>query len=562
MYTGILIRTISILGLPQPIIAAALSFCVGIWSLLFGLLNLGFLFDLLPLPLVLGFATGLGQILLVSQIPPILGLNGISPVFIQQMPQIIAQIGQSKISTVGIAAVSMIILAGFQFVGKKWGHRSEIIRILAIQRSLLVIILMTTVSFLVNKNRPQALWSVLGPISTKIPSPQSPNITLVQFIFIPSFLLWIAINMEHIVIAKCYGRLNGYSINQNQEIVSLGVINTINSLFGGIPVGGGDLARTTLNSASGARSPLGGLFTSLTVFIGMFAASGFLQWLPQATVASVILIALVDQMPSISYMKKYWKLSFADFVVFFMTFNVTMLSSPEIAFGVGLGTIVIYTLFRLMFSRPNALVSIDLENRYSDRPPVWWSKEDRIPAGTQVVTLETDVNFLNAERIKRHVINTVYTYQSGVSLTPQGNVERAWNNRRDKLIRSLRRGAGISSADTFTPRFQVLVLDLTSTSFVDATGMQALEDIKHELKAYGGPHAEIRFVGMNQRVRKRFDRACWELTSPNDDIETRADYEAGDVKDLTFEFLPHAIHYQPQGGGGLSYVSEYTASKR
>lgn len=562
MYTGILIRTISILGLPQPIIAAALSFCVGIWSLLFGLLNLGFLFDLLPLPLVLGFASGLGQILLVSQIPPILGLNGISPVFIQQMPQIIAQIGQSKISTVGIAAVSMIILAGFQFVGKKWGHRSEIIRILAIQRSLLVIILMTTVSFLANKNRPQALWSVLGPISTKIPSPQSPNITLVQFIFIPSFLLWIAINMEHIVIAKCYGRLNGYSINQNQEIVSLGVINTINSLFGGIPVGGGDLARTTLNSASGARSPLGGLFTSLTVFIGMFAASGFLQWLPQATVASVILIALVDQMPSISYMKKYWKLSFADFVVFFMTFNVTMLSSPEIAFGVGLGTIVIYTLFRLMFSRPNALVSIDLENRYSDRPPVWWSKEDRIPAGTQVVTLETDVNFLNAERIKRHVINTVYTYQSGVSLTPQGNVERAWNNRRDKLIRSLRRGAGISSADTFTPRFQVLVLDLTSTSFVDATGMQALEDIKHELKAYGGPHAEIRFVGMNQRVRKRFDRACWELTSPNDDIETRADYEAGDVKDLTFEFLPHAIHYQPQGGGGLSYVSEYTASKR
>jgi sodium-independent sulfate anion transporter 11 len=61
------------------------------------------------------------------------------------------------------------------------------------------------------------------------------------------------------------------------------------------------------------------------------------------------------------------------------------------------------------------------------------------------------------------------------------------------------------------------VLDLSATSFIDASGMQAFEDIKTEICLYGGPRVEMRFMGLNKGVQKRFKRAGWKLGPPYDD---------------------------------------------
>lgn len=556
LITGGFVRAIAPTGVPPALAAATLSFCVGLWSLLFGLLNFGFVFELLSLPIVLGYVSGLAQVLIIAQFPPMLGLTGISPVFIQQMPEIIAKISQVKASTIGIAASSIVILVFFQVLGKKWGHRIGFFRFMAMQGSLFVIIVYTVISYVINKDRTEPMWSILGPISTPIPIVRLPNITLFQGLLLPSFALWIAINTEHVGMAKCYGHLNGYTVNASQEMVYLGITNTINSFLGGFPVSGGDLARTAVNSESGVRSPLGGVFTSITVFVATYVGSPFLQYLPQATIAAVILVATINQMPSMSNIGKYWKLSFTDFCAFLITFNATMLTTAETGIGLGLGIMVIYTLFRLMTSHPHALVSVDLEEQYSAREPVWWSKDDLIPAGIQVMCLKDNLIFVNAQKTRRHIVDSVYTFQTGLPLTPDRILGRSWNDRRDKRIEFLRRKAHVSNSDTFIPNFRALVLDLTRTSFVDASGMQALEDMKKELKGYGGPDIEIRFAGMSESVRRRFQRGGWTLKSPYEDGDTTVEGGAIETHDLAFEFLPHAIQHQLQDGSDLSYVFE------
>lgn len=283
----------------------------------------------------------------------------------------------------------------------------------------------------------------------------------------------------------------------------------------------------------------------------MYALSSTLQFIPQATVAAVIVVAVFDQQPPQSLLGKVWKVSFVDFIQLFLAFNMTIVASGTLGVGMALGFMVIYTLLRVMFSRPTALVSVDLENQYSNDTPPWWAREDRVPAGTQVIKLETDAIWLNTDRLKRHIIDTVYTYQSGITNNRSLGKERAWNYRRDKHIAKLRRNAGINDADTFIPRLRVVVLDFTSTSFIDACAVQIFEDIKADLRAYGGEAVEFRFAGLNKNVKRRFERAGWKIVSPLDDtiIGQAMGGEEGEAKDLTevkdlwFEHLPHAIQH-------------------
>lgn len=112
----------------------------------------------------------------------------------------------------------------------------------------------TGISYLVNKNLQKPLWQVFGLISTRLPTPQTPNIELVKGMLVPNMAIAAVIALEHVALAKAFGRINGYSINSSQEMVYMGFINIINSFFGGMPVGGGDMARASVNSASGVES--------------------------------------------------------------------------------------------------------------------------------------------------------------------------------------------------------------------------------------------------------------------------------------------------------------------
>lgn len=542
-----------------------ISFGVGFWSLAFGLLNLGFIFDFVSLPIVLGFVTGLANIVITAQIPAILGEVGVGPVFIQQMPQIIQKLPQAKPITIGMSLASLMLLGILSFVGKKWGSKNEFIRILSISRNILVLGLMTLISFILNKNLENPLWAITGPSSTTIQSPQFPNTALLQGLIFPSATVFFATALEHVALARFMGHRNGYNVNQSQELVYLGVTNIANSMIGGLPVSGGDLARASVNSESGVKSPLSGIITTSIVLASMFAASDFIKWIPQSTLAAVVIVATFETMPPMANMSKYWKLSFLDFIGFLLSFNFTMINGPEAGIGLAFGLTIITTLLRTMFSWPRTITRSDIEQQYLSEPSNQWANSGRIviPPGTQIIGLEADIVFLNASRIKRHVLDTVFTNNSGKPASLSKNLARSWDDRRDKHIAALRRKAGLGDVDTYFPRLRILILDFSCVPFVDASGMQALDDIKTGLREYGGEDVDFRFVGLNTSVRKRVERAGWPLADIRDSTledgvlgvevkevdenEKTADASAEErVKDLVFEILPTAVLHRNQ----------------
>lgn len=531
-------------AIPPSLVAAIVAFGVGSWSLLLGLLNFGFIFTILSNPVVDGFVMGLTQIIILGQVPVILGLTGISPVLTEQMGQIIGKIGQSKPASIGLGVTSIVLMILFGLVGQKFGRLHPIINLIASAKHIILIVVFAGVSFGINKDLEEPIWKVIGPSMTILPTPAIPNPQLLQTLFLGTLTIGLATLLEHIALARSFGTSKGYSIDPSQELVSLGVINIANSLFGGGPVGGGDLTRACFNSASGSRSPLSGLLTSTTVFVAMFSG-GLLRYIPDTVIAGLTIITVLEAAPPMALLGVHWKVSFADFIVMLLAFNMSLVASGEIGIAGGVFVSTIYTLFRIVSTRPNLISNADLERFYNQDS--LWPAGEQIPDGTQVVSIPRDMVYLNSPRIKKYLMHEIFSKFYGTPPTPEQRDSRTWNFHREKYIASLRRKSGINRAETI--RFRLLILDFSAVSFIDITAMQMLEAVKKELIDYGGDIVEFRFVGMNAAVRKRFQRYGWKLASPYDAkmVEESDETPLKDIpekEDLEFDQLVAAIRYQ------------------
>lgn len=88
-------------------------------------------------------------------------------------------------------------------------------------------------------------------------------------------------------------RENNYRLDANQELSAIGISNILGSFVGAYPVTG-SFSRTAVNSQSGSRSPLGGLFTGALVLIAMAVLTGYFHYIPQAALGAIIIIAVLQ----------------------------------------------------------------------------------------------------------------------------------------------------------------------------------------------------------------------------------------------------------------------------
>ena len=263
-------------------IAVAISFSVGIYCLILGILKLGFLLEFVSHPVLTGFISAAAITIILGQIPAILGETGVGTTVADEIHDIITKIPKTEPITLAVGLGGMFLLIIIQMIGQQWGKKSKVVWGLSIGRNALVIVLFTIMSFFLNRSLETPLFAVTGSIPSGLVAPKAPDLALVMRVFPSSVAVFIAAALEHIGIAKSFGRKNKYSIDQSQELTFLGVANLLNSLFGGMAVGGA-ASRTAVNSESGVKSPLSGIFTSGAVLLSIFFLTGALFWIPKAT---------------------------------------------------------------------------------------------------------------------------------------------------------------------------------------------------------------------------------------------------------------------------------------
>lgn len=275
-------------------ISAAVSLMVGIYSLVLGLAGLGFLLDYVSVPVLTGFISATALIIGAGQVGSLVGLSNTPDGLFYIIGDVLKRLPKWDGPTCGIGFSTIVVLLALEKVGKKWGTKHFIVKYIASSRAVIVLIIYTLISYLVNRDRDDYVWKVSKVDTNGIVTPQAADKALISKVAGRAIAPLIACALEHLAVGKAFGRKNGYSIDQSQELNYLGVTNIINSFFFSMPVGGA-MSRTAVNSECHVRSPLNGAVTAGFIILTLYVFSPALYWLPKSTLAAIIVSLAIPE---------------------------------------------------------------------------------------------------------------------------------------------------------------------------------------------------------------------------------------------------------------------------
>ena len=172
--------------------------------------------------------------------------------------------------------------------------------------------------------------------------------------------------IEHIAIAKSFGRVNHYAIDPSQEMVAIGLTNLLGPFLGAYPTTG-SFSRTAINSKAGVRTPGGGLVSALVVLLAIYALPAVFFYIPNASLSAVIIHAVGDLITSPDTIYQFWKVSPFEVLIFFAGVIVTVFSSIEDGIYTTICVSVAMLLFRFAKAKGAFLGKIKVHSVVGDR---------------------------------------------------------------------------------------------------------------------------------------------------------------------------------------------------
>ena len=325
----------------------------GAMMLAMGLLRLGFVANFLSHPVISGFITAAGILIALSQVRHLLGIQTIGKTVPEVLPSILANLGDVNLPTL---ALSVLVLA-FLFWSRK--GLAPLLRRLGLPRAaaaalakggLFLAVLVSTLAVWA-LSLDQAGVRILGHIPAGLPPLALPgfDLDLIMLLIVPSAMIALVGYVESISIAQTLAAKKRQSIDPDRELVALGAANLGAGLSQAMPVTGG-LSRSIVNHEAGAETRAAGAMTALMIGAALLALTPLLFFLPSATLAAIIIVAVVSLL-DFRALPRAWSYSRADGAAMAATMAVTLLLGVEEGLMAGVGLSLALHLYRT--SRPH-----------------------------------------------------------------------------------------------------------------------------------------------------------------------------------------------------------------
>lgn len=263
-------------------LAGLLGILVGVFLLLGGLLRLGFVTDLLSKPIRVGYLNAVALLVIISQVPRLLGftIDSVSP-------------GHDVVSIVqGIASGEVLPLAVVFGVGSlvvmfvlRW-LRSPVPGV------LVVVVVATAVTAIFGL---AGALPVVGALPQGLPAPALGGLRLgdVWSLLLPAAGIALVAFTDSAVLSRSLAARRGDSVDGSQEMTGIGLANIAGGLLGGFPVSASS-SRTPVAEQAGSRTQLTGVVGAALLIVFILLAPGVTAYLPAATLAAVVIGAAVS----------------------------------------------------------------------------------------------------------------------------------------------------------------------------------------------------------------------------------------------------------------------------
>lgn len=410
--------------------AAMLAVIAGIMQIVLGLLRLGVLVDFLSHPVVIGFTNAAAIVISSLQIGKLLGIDVQSGTHLYEtLWNLVKAIPvETHMPTLAMGVFSLALL----YLFKKFTPKLPGI--------LLTVVIAILVSWAIGYD--QMGGKIVAEVNSGLPSLEMPTIesSHLSSLLLPAFMIALLSFVEAFSIAKAVASKTRQHLSADQEMVGKGLANLVAGVTQGYAVSG-SFSRTAVNFDAGARTGFAAIVSGIIVGVTLLFLTPLLYYLPVATLAAVIIIAVIGLFHFQPF-KHAWSVNPHDGFVALAVFISTLYFAPHLEWGIfiGIGLSLMFYLYRTM--KPHfAEVSLNDEGVFRD---------------AQLQNLET------SETV------AFYRYDGDLYFANAGYLER-------KLLNSV--------ADK--PKLKVIVLDLEAVDQIDATGEEMLTHMSERLAEAG-----------------------------------------------------------------------------
>lgn len=430
----------------DPAHGATLAFTVvilgGLFQIAFGLLKIGKYIELVPHPVVSGFMSGIGVIIILLQLGPLLGQDAVSKPLLaaQSVPGFILNMETASL-LLGVIALA-IVYAVPQFLPK----------VNRLMPSPLLALLVGTAAYLLFMSAGST--PVIGDIPTGFPDLIVPTFDanlMLQMVASGLALAGLG-TIDSLLTSLVADNITRTQHKSDRELIGQGIGNTIAGLFGGLP-GAGATMRTVVNVNAGGRTPISGALHAVILLGVVLGAGALASDIPKAVLAG-ILIKVGTDIIDWDYLKRLKNAPKAGIVIMVTVFSVTV--AVDLLLAVGIGMVMASFLFMHRVTQSQI-------------------------AGIHSITKAEDAHYLSddeAEIIDQANGKIMLFHLSGPMSFSSAKA-------------MVRRHASIAG-------YEIMILDLSDVPSIDFTTSRALEDIAVDTIT---ADRSILMVGAKQEVR-------------------------------------------------------------
>jgi sulfate permease, SulP family len=384
-----------------------------------GATGLGAAVKFIPRPVIVGFTNGIAVLIASTQIRDFLGLKipSLPGDFVGRANVLIQNLGTLSLYETAVGSVSLVLI----IVLMKYFPR--------VPSYITVLFAATLVASLWHLPL-ETIGSRFGGIPSGLPQFRFPEASfeLLRSLISPAITVAMLGAIESLMSAVVADRMSGGRHNPNVELIGQGIANVVTPFFGGLPATGA-IARTATNVRSGARTPVAGMVHALTLATVLLFAAPLARYIPLAGLAAILLV--------VSYNMGEWReipellrLSKLEIGVWLTTFALTVFADLTVAVEAGMVLSVLVFIRKVTSTTTIAEVTQD----YLDEGRSHTLQNRNIPPYVAVFRIDGPFLFGGTDKM-------------------------------DQIVRRL-------------PQLpEILILRLRNMTAIDATGLQALEEL-------------------------------------------------------------------------------------
>uniref|UniRef100_A0A3B3T5G0 Solute carrier family 26 member 3, tandem duplicate 2 n=1 Tax=Paramormyrops kingsleyae TaxID=1676925 RepID=A0A3B3T5G0_9TELE len=376
----------------RVMVAASVTFLMGIIQLAFGLVQAGFIVTYLSDVLISGYTTAAAIHILVSQLKFVLGLNiknYTGPLaLIYTLEEIFAQIENSNIASLVMSAIIIVVV----FIVKELNERFKAKLPVPLPIEVAITVIACGVSYACKFVEKYDV-DVVGKIPVGYEPPMAPSVEIFKLTVMDAFPMAIVAFAVAYSVAKVYAIKHEYTIDGNQELIAFGVSNIFGATFRSFAASTA-LSRTAVQESTGGKTQVAGLLSAIIVMIVTISIGFLLEPLPKAVLGAIVIINLKGMLMQMRVVGFLWKKDRPDCMVWLMTFGGSLLLGMDLGIPVGLAAELLALVFRTQFPRCSLLANISGTDIYRD------CKDYRnifAPSGVKIFRISTPIYFANVE---------------------------------------------------------------------------------------------------------------------------------------------------------------------